>query len=209
MYLGKDERGGGAVRWPVVGATLAVAVAVIAVATWSLLRGASGEVPGPTFSLDLRSVTGVAVTGRAEGNELDGSAAGVRATVDALYTAGFVDPAKWQGGRFPHVLAAFVGPAAARARGDLEDLTLGSTSGLVRAVEPEPGGLAIRFLLDDGRPLAAVARTTFTATAALRDGGTLRIVHRGRYLLRPQGARWTIVGYDVNGRLLSPEGAGP
>ena len=210
MYQGKDERGGGAVRWPVVGATLAVAVSVIAVATWSLLRSAGGgEGSGPVFSFDLRSVTGVAVTGRAEGDELAGRAAGVRATVDALYTAAFVDPAKWEGGRFPQVLAAFAGSAAARARGDLDDLTLGSTSGLVRSVDPEPGGLAIRFLLDDGRPLAAVARTSFTATAALREGGTLRIVHRGRYLLRPEGGRWTIVGYDVNGRLHSPEGVGP
>lgn len=189
-----------------MGATLAVALAVIAVAVWSLVRGgdtAGDDGAGPTFSFDVRSVTGVGVSGKVEEMQLRRPAGGIRSTLDALYTAGFVDPAKWEGGRFPQALATFAGPAAARARRDIDDLTLGSTAGLVLSVRPEPGHVAIRFLLDDDRPLAAVARTSFAATATLREGGMLGIVHRGRYLLRRDGDRWAIVGYDVSGRLRS------
>ncbi|HEX2032125.1 MAG TPA: hypothetical protein VHL78_12135 [Actinomycetota bacterium] len=205
MYQGSRERGGGAVRWPAVGATLVVAVAVVAVAVWSLFRGGGpGDAPGPTFSFELRSVTGVGVGGNTQDRALQRPARQVQSTIDGLYTAAFVDPAQWQERGFAGALSAFSGPAARRAREDLDDLTLGSTARIVRSVDPGPGGLAIRFLLDEGRPLAAVARTTFTATATLRQGGTLRIVHRGRYLLRRFGERWDIVGYDVNGRLRTP-----
>lgn len=205
MYQESLERGGGGVRWPLVGATLAMAVAVIAVAVWSLFGEGGADGDGPTFSFDLRSVTGVAVGGKAEAARLQRPAGQIHSTLDSLYTAAFVDPGKWEGGRFPEALAAFSGPAAGRARRDIDDLTLGSAAAIVRSVRPKAGGLAVRFLLDDGRPLAAVARTSFAATATLQEGGTLRIVHRGRYLLRRQQDGWAIVGYDVDGRLRSPK----
>jgi hypothetical protein len=85
---------------------------------------------------------------------------------------------------------------------DLADLTLGPASSQVEFVDPGRSRLAVQFLVgQEGNPFAAVAIATFRATGDLTGGGTLKIAHRGRYIMRPVDGSWMIVGYTVDGEL--------
>jgi hypothetical protein len=208
LHRGRNERG--AVRWPVALA-IVLGIAVIGVLTWFLLFREDGLIgPNvPEFSFELERVKGQGTDGPGNPDALRSTAEDVRSTLDAMYVAGFVDPGKWEDGRFPEVLEAFSGPAARQARRDLEDLTLGPTSRRLELVRPEPGRLNVSFLLDGTRPTAAVAFTTFRGVGELTGGGRLDIQHRGEYMMRVVDGSWLIVGYDVDGSLeRAPSGGG-
>jgi hypothetical protein len=178
-------------------------IAVIGAAAWFLFLRDDGllRTDVPDFSFELGQIKGQGVEGSAAAGRLQGPAEDLRATLDAMYVAGFIDPGKWEGGTFPEVVEAFAGPAAKQARRDLQDLTLGSTSRRVASVRPGRGRLNVSFLLDGRRPFAAVALATFQATGALRGGGRLSIQHQGEYVMRVVDGAWRIVGYEVEGSL--------
>ncbi len=156
--------------------------------------------PVPEFSFDLSKVGGTAPGGAVSAEEVQGAAEGIRETLDAMYVAGFVDPAKWEGGTFPEVLEQFDESAAEGASADLIDLTLGGEAAQVAFVEPAVGILKVRVLLDAERqPAGAVATTRFVADGEFDDGGPLFVIHGGTYYLRPDGDRWLVSGYDVHG----------
>ncbi|MGH2545830.1 MAG: hypothetical protein ACRDHJ_03020, partial [Actinomycetota bacterium] len=114
--------------------------------------------------------------------------------------AGFVDPAKWEGGTFPEVLEQFTEPGAERASGELHQFTLGAEVAQVAFVEPAYGVLKIRVLLDgDSEPVGGVATARFVADGQLDGGGPMFVIHRGTYYLQPDGGRWMIGGYEVEG----------
>jgi hypothetical protein len=194
----------GEIRWPLA-AGGAVLVVVVALGVWFLfLRDGvvEGEDGVPRFSFTIRGVKGVAVDGAAGRQELAAQARGIRETLDAMYSAGFVDPAQWQGGTFPAVLQAFSAEAAGRARKDLDDLSLGPTARDMDSVRPAKSTLDVDFLVDPSKqPYAAVAVTRFRAVGSVRDGGKVGLSHQGRYLLRPVEGRWLIVGYEVEGEV--------
>jgi len=200
LHRGRNERG--AVRWPVALAVVAGIIIVGALAWFILFREDGLIGPDvPEFSFELERVKGVGPDGSGDAEVLQGPAEDLRSTLDAMYVAGFVDPGKWEEGRFPEVLEAFSGDAARQARRDLEDLTLGPTSRRLETVQPKPGRLKVSFLLDGTRPIAAVAFTTFRGVGDLTSGGRLEIQHRGEYVMRVVDGSWLIVGYDVDGSL--------
>jgi hypothetical protein len=208
LRRGRNERG--TVRWPI---TLAIVlgIAVIGALAWFLLFREDGLIgPNvPEFSFELERVKGQGTDGAGNPDALRSTAENVRSTLDAMYVAGFVDPGKWEEGRFPEVLEAFSRPAARQARRDLEDLTLGPTSRRVETVQPKPGRLNVSFLLDGTQPIAAVAFTTFRGVGELTSGGRLDIQHRGEYMMREVDGSWLIVGYNVDGSLeRAPSGGG-
>ena len=208
MHRGRNERG--TVRWPIALA-IVLGIAVIGALAWFLLFREDGLIgPNvPEFSFELERVKGRGTDGPGDPDALRGMAEDIRSTLDAMYVAGFVDPGKWEGGRFPEVLEAFSGPAARQARRDLEDLTLGPTSRRLELVQPKPGRLDVTFLLDGTRPIAAVAFTTFRGVGEINSGGRLDIQHRGEYMMREVDGSWLIVGYDVDGSLeRAPSGGG-
>jgi hypothetical protein len=200
LHRGRSERG--AVRWSVAVAVV-LGIAVVGGAAWFLLFREGGLVGPdvPEFSFQIDRVKSRGVEGPATSEALQGPSEDLRSTLDAMYVAGFVDPGKWQGGRFPEVLEAFAGPAARRARRDLQDLTLGSTSRRLEHVEPTRGRLSVSFLLDGDRPFAAVAFAAFRAVGDLSSGERLAIEHRGEYVMRAIGGAWRIVGYEVEGNM--------
>jgi hypothetical protein len=200
LHRGRSERG--AVRWPIALAIVAGIIIVGALAWFVLFREDGLIGPDvPDFSFELERVKGQGTDGAGDPDALRSTAEDVRSTLDAMYVAGFVDPGKWEGGRFPEVLEAFSGPAARQARRDLEDLTLGPTSRRLELVQPKPGRLNVSFLLDGTRPIGAVAFTTFRGVGELTSGGRLEIQHRGEYMMREVDGSWLIVGYDVDGSL--------
>jgi len=193
------------IRWPVI-AAVSVAVVVIGVALWFLFFREGGVLDDsrdvPAFSFDVRDIRSQAVTVEPPRDELERTADGVRATLDRLYVDGWIDPEQWDGGEFPDVPSLFFGDAAARAGGDLEDLTLGSDAARVTFMDPTFGSMQVSFLIgEDGNPFAAWATTLFRARGELDDGGEIKAQHEGRYLLRPIEDEWLIVGYDVEGRI--------
>lgn len=182
---------------------IVLGIAVVGTAAWFVLFREDGLIGPdvPEFSFELGRIKGQGVEGARASEALRGPAEELRSTLDAMYVAGFVDPGKWEGGRFPEVLEAFAGPAARQARRDLEDLTVGSTSRRLERVEPKPGRLNVSFLLEGRRPLAAVAFATFRAVGELANRGRLSIEHRGEYVMRVVDGTWRIVGYRVEGSL--------
>lgn len=179
--------------------------AAVGVAAWLFLfRGGSGLTGDdlPAFSFDLRRVRSVATDANATKASLRQAAGDVRATLDAMYLAGFVDPDRWEAGTFPEVLEAFSSETAAGAEEDLAQLTVGPSYAELVSVTPRRSRLDVEFLLgDDELPFAAVATTSFSAQATLGEGGKLEVTHEGRYVMRPIDGRWVIVGYQVNGAL--------
>ena len=181
-------------------------LALVGAAVWFFFLRESAPLGGgreaPAFAFDLRNVSSVAVDGKAPKETLDRAARGVGATLNAMYSAAFVDPGKWEGGEFPEVLEAFGGQAATVAQEDLPDLTLGPASSDVDFVKPDRSLLDVQFLLGRTKqPFAAVATTTFRATGQLADGRRLLITHRGRYIMRRIEGAWLIVSYEVDGKL--------
>jgi hypothetical protein len=199
-----------------------VLAALGAGAWWFLLRDGAPiqlgepEHPVPDFSFDLSKVNGTAPGGDASSEDVESAAERVRETLDAMYVAGFVDPGKWEGGTYPEVLEQFTEPAAERASAELPQLTLGSQADQVAFVEPVVGTLKIRVMLDgEADPVGAVAATRFVADGELDGGGPMHVIHRGTFYLQPDGGRWAISGYDVQGvvqagpRLTGPGAASP
>ncbi len=165
------------------------------------------EPPLPEFQFEISQVRTVpmdAKPGKAEVNE---AAADVEALLDELYTLGFIDPARWENGRFSGLTTLFSGPAARQARRDREDLTLGTAAQQIERVEPSAGTLELSLLMDPkARPVAAIAETRFEAVGRTMQGQDLTILHEGRFILRPVEGAWLIVGYEVTGNL-ETEGA--
>ncbi|MDQ3991711.1 MAG: hypothetical protein M3245_05320 [Actinomycetota bacterium] len=165
--------------------------------------------PVPEVSFKLEHVKRITTVANTREDEVDRVAREVRAVVERLYAAGFVDPARWRGGAFPEVLELFAVRAGRHARRDLGHLTLGGDASHVVLVRPTRERLRVTLLIGTERaPVAAVAHTRFRAEAELADGGALHIVHRGEYTMRPEAGAWRIVGYRVRGNLSSGSAAG-
>jgi hypothetical protein len=163
--------------------------------------GASPAAPTYGLAVDLGRVGGYPVAGDIPDRRLQKEGQAVRDTMTGLYTAGFVDPALWEEGRFPTVPDFFAGQARRQVPEDLQDLTLGRAAASLSAVRPEHARVLVRFLLDaHRRPVAATADMEFEGTA-LAEGIEVPVRHEGRYVLRPTGDRWLIVAYEVQGRL--------
>jgi len=204
---GSHRQQRGATRWIVVVVTAILLGALGAGAWWFLLReGAPIELgepehPVPEFSFDLTKVNGTAPGGEVPQQEVQDAAEDIRGTLDRMYVAGFVDPSKWEGGAFPEVLEQFEEGAMEKATEDLALLSVGGAEAEhIAFLEPAEGTLKVRVLVDgDGNAAGAVATTRFVADGELSDGGPLFVIHNGTYFMRPDGGRWLISGYDVNG----------
>jgi hypothetical protein len=156
----------------------------------------------PAFSFEVRKTTAFPLARRPRKSARKKTIEDVRAVLDRLYIAGFLDPAQWTDERFTGALEQFAGSAARVARRDLDDLTLGGTGAQLEYVAPEEGLLNVSLLFDTRRrPVIAVAKARFQAVGELSAGGQVSIEHRGEYILRLVRGRWAIVGYDVRGRI--------
>ena len=193
-----SHRASGRRRWPLVVAAIVILGAGGA-AAW-LLLGGNPLVPTPEFEFEFGKIGGAPVAERAPEAELRDAAEEVREALEELYTIGFVDPARWEGGRFPDLLDAFTPEARQRARKDLANLSLGTDATKIDSVDPIAGRLSLKFLVDEGGGLiAATARTIFSANALATDGGNVAVQHDGTYYLQPGEDGWLIHAYDVEG----------
>jgi hypothetical protein len=179
---------------------------VVAAGAWFLFlrEGApisiTGEPEVPEFSFQLVRVKGDSPAGNIDGEGLMGEAEAVRETMDALYVAGYVDPAKWEGGNFPEALEQFDDSVRRQAEKDLDQFTLGQDAQGIKSVRPVKGRLEVKFLADsDQNPIGAVATAIFAANATLNGGGPAAIQHDATYYLTPEDDRWLIIGYEVRG----------
>jgi hypothetical protein len=158
------------------------------------------ERPTPAFAFTLRK-TVPQRTSSTKIEDLVGpaekAAKQVKATLDGLYVAGFVEPDSW--GDFGSIRDAFDAEARDRAEADLDTLTLGS-DGAARYdyVEPERGTLVV-YVLTDRRdsPVQALAVVTFIGAAEGPDGTYARVRSKGSYFLRKTDGVWAIYSYRV------------
>jgi hypothetical protein len=160
----------------------------------------AGEPEVPEFSFQLVRVKGDSPAGNIDGDDLQSEAESVRETMDALFVAGYIDPDKWEGGRFPEALDQFARSARRRAKKDLDQFTLGADAEHLSSVQPVNGRLEVKFLADgEQNTVGAVAQAVFAANGTVESGGTVAIQHDGTYYLSPEDDGWQIIGYDVRG----------
>ncbi len=156
-----------------------------------------------TLQVDLRDVRAQGVDERLRARDLRGPARAIKQTMTELYRIAFVDPAEWDGGRFPGLFPLFAGDARAEAEGDLQRLTLGRQAGQLDAVRPRVARLDMRFLADArDRPELAVADMRFEGVGL--EGDLERPIRQdAEYTLRKVNGTWRIVGYDVHSRTIA------
>jgi hypothetical protein len=204
------EPAGGRAPWrPVLAGVVLVLVGALGV--WTSLRAdqqtepppASSPSPSPpayALEVELRRVNGLAVVGKARDRRLRDPAESVRQMMTDLYSTAFVDPARWESGRFSTLFPHFVADAREQARRDLENLSLGAAAAHLDAVRPEWARLDVRFLVGPTRrPLAAMASMRFAAIGFGPGVPGVVIRHRAEYLLHLVEGRWLIAGYEVEG----------
>lgn len=158
------------------------------------------ERPTPAFAFTLRK-TVPQRTSSTKIEDLVGpaqkAAKQVKATLDGLYVAGFVEPDTW--GDFGPIEEAFDAEARDRAQADLDTLTLG-TDGAARYeyVEPEKGTLMVYVLIDErDAPVQALALVNFIGAAEGPDSTYARVRSKGSYFLRKTDGVWAIYSYRV------------
>lgn len=192
--------------WPRIAIGVA-AVAIVAVAAFLFLGGDDGTLlpggdDGPSeFSFDLRKVRAVPVGDRSAAqlqDEADQAAEAVKATMDRLYVAAFVDEDAW--GSYDDAFALFQGPAVDGAREDVDALTLGATAADDYEGVADPAGTLEVTVLTNERDAAvtAIALVRFHADAELSAGGSSRVTSEGSFFLRPTDDGWLIFGYRVD-----------
>jgi hypothetical protein len=189
--------------WPFVAAGVAV-LAIVVIAGVLLLRDGGSLLPDgddASFSFEVRRVRAATLSDRAPTelqDQAEEAGAQVKETMDALYSAAFVDRSAW--GSYEDAFALFEGSAAERARADVDVLTLGSSAPEgYRALASPSGSLTIVVLTDRrDAPVTAIARADFRADAELDAGGATRITSRGAYFLRPAGDGWRIFAYSID-----------
>ena len=200
---------GRALPWILAGL---LAAAAIGAGAFFLLRGAESEeevAVTPPFEFELEDVRSVKVDGKISQEASESASEQITAVLSRLYDTAFVQPDQWRGGRFPSLRSYFAGRAARRAVRDLESLTLGADARRIERVRPELGTVEIDLLVDpDRQPYAAIAMTSFEAGGRTRGGQPLRIVHQGRYVVRPVEGSWLVVGYQVEGSVDAGPGGG-
>lgn len=177
-----------------------VAVAVVGFAAWYLFtQGPLAETAD--FSFELGKVGGSSVAERPPEADIRDAAEQIRETLDAMYVAGFVDPAKWKNGTFPEVYDAFIDDIEAKVRTDLANLSVGDDATKIESVDPISGRLSVRFLVNAEQELiGATAHAIFAANAlAVSDGGPVAIQHDGTYYMEPVEDTWLINAYEVDG----------
>jgi LCP family protein required for cell wall assembly len=157
--------------------------------------------PAPPLLLDVGKVSGEGRSGPTRRVDLGPAVQGVRTTLSELYRIGFVDPSAWQDGTFTPLFRLFERDVRPQAHRDLRRLSLGPLSRSVDAVRPGRARFGVRFLADaSGRPLVALARTTFRATVR-GDEGRGDVAQTGRFVLRRADGVWRIAGYRVRTRV--------
>jgi LCP family protein required for cell wall assembly len=173
-------------------------------------KAGSPPAPSPTPSISqltvrLGSVRGRPVAGRVHPADLKPAADAIRGTMTQLYTVAFVDPNRWDDGRFPSLANFFAPEARAGVRRDMDELTLGRTARELLAVRPSRAKLDVTFLVDgSGRPLTAFADMSFDDVGMAEQGVHVPIHHAGDFVIRRMHGRWQIVAYDVRARVPSP-----
>jgi len=159
---------------------------------------ASSSTPsaGPRVPLVLRlSRTSSVTTAKRNPDAASNAAAGIQTTLSAFYDAAFMDP-KTRKDLPPDAWNAFAESLRKRAREDAVSLTLGDTGQSIKSLSVSQAGLSVRLLLDPkGRPQAAVATVVFDASGTLTGGEQVIVSNRARFLLRPFGKDWLVVGY--------------
>jgi hypothetical protein len=176
-------------------------------------RARKKEPPPPPFAFtDVESTfvsSGISIQDVPQGDQ-DEAAAQLTEVMNTMYDAGFVTRSRWADGTFPDVLAQFEAEASTRAQEDLAELTLGPESAQVTEVTPGESALAISVMFGADGPVGAVARASFEAEAALKEGVAMTVAHHGVYFLRPVEEGWKVVGWEVDGSLdTSQPEAGP
>ncbi len=166
-----------------------------------ILEGGDDTIPA--FDFRVTRALPILVTDK-EPNQFDATAqdvAGqVSATMTALYTEAFLDPANWRDGSYDEVWPLFEDGSQAAAQQDGTTLTLGPSAGdRFDKVDQPLGTLSVKVLLNRANQAAtAVAIVKFKALATAKDGAPIIVVSTGQYFLRQASDGWLVYAFSVS-----------
>ncbi len=120
-------------------------------------------------------------------------------TLDAYYTAAFLDPANWQDAAYDEVFVSFTNQARSEAASQLEVMTAGSEAGFnYDTIQPLPSSVRTKVLLDPkGLPASVVGIVKFQANG---DGSSGRHVFlsKGQFVMQKIDGEWVVVSFSVS-----------
>lgn len=155
----------------------------------------------PTANFTVEVIGGIDARDRPEtAAKAETEAKSIKNVIDAFYTAGFVDPAKWVAGKHPELVALFATEAQGSVATNLGSLALTDTAPLVSKVKITDQRITKVSALfeDDFVASHAVATIAFSAIATPKAKGQqpIDVTHSMTIWLRPEGEGWKIYAYS-------------
>ncbi len=159
------------------------------------------SVAAATINFHLKQVTPTTIGN--PGSKTDASsqkaATDVKDALAQFYEQAFLTKDNWSQADYAAAWASLVPESRAAAQRDVDLLTLGKDApSTYSSVAFDSGDVSVQVLLDENaQPKSAIASVHFNAEAKQKDGGSTAVRSVGRYLLRPEGDKWMIYGYQV------------
>lgn len=123
----------------------------------------------------------------------------VIAMLNGLYSAGFIDRAKWSGGSHPDLPGFFTAEARPQVAYNLGALALADLAPQIKAVLPSRQDARISFFVEDdlSTPVAVVS-TSFEATATpARGKDPISVVDNGTFWLVKEADAYKIYAFST------------
>jgi hypothetical protein len=117
--------------------------------------------------------------------------------VNTYYTAAFIDPEKWGGGKHGDLAAVFSGSVQGQVAGQIQGLALGDLAPKIKSVKPGKQEVTIKVDVEEDLSTPVItAVTLFEATAQTKNKaeGPVKIVHQLRMFLVPDAGSFKIAG---------------
>ena len=113
-------------------------------------------------------------------------------TLDAYYTAAFLDPANWQDAAYDEVFVSFTNQARAEAESQLEVMTAGSEAGFnYDTIEPLPSTVRDQGAAGSERAAGiGVGMAKFQANGDGSSGGKHVFQSKGQFVLQKIDGEW-------------------
>jgi len=135
------------------------------------------------------------------GAKATAEAAKITTLMNNLYSAAFLDPAKWQGGQHPDLAPLFTAEAQPGQAANLGNLAMSDLSDKIESVEVRKQSVdKVTFFVEpDGSLPIGVASVSFEALGKpTGDGKDVLITHQAGYWLQREGEDYKISAFTTN-----------
>ncbi len=132
------------------------------------------------------------------GQKAQDEAPKVVALINTFYSAAFLDPAKWQGGRHPELAGLFTAEAQPSVGPNLVNLAMSDLSDKIERVDATAQRIdrLTFFVENDGSLPFGVVSVTFEGVGQTGGGDDVQIKHNAQFWLQRDGDAYKISAYS-------------